>query len=258
MFNLEENKPGIKEEKKSKNKVHIINMVLLIVILALTGLSFYKITNLGNSLTGSATAAQTTSDVKLDFYVMSFCPYGNQAEEAIEPVYRLMKDKISFNPHYVVYANYHGGEADYCIADGKYCSMHGIQELNQDIRELCAAKYLGMDKYFDFILAINKKCSSVNADTCWEQVAKDLKLDVNKIRTCQEKEAVELAANEFNLNQQLGVSGSPTVFINDLDYNGGRTPQSYLDAVCAKFTTKPAQCSQKLAGATASPTGDCG
>lgn len=240
------------------SKWHIINMFLLIIVIIIVGFSLYKITNLGNVITGSAVATQGSSDVKVDFYVMSYCPYGNQAEEAIEPVYRLMKDKVSFNPHYVIYANYKGGGADYCIADGKYCSMHGIQEVHQDIRELCVAKYLGMDKYFDFILAMNKKCSSANADTCYEQVAKDLKLDVNKIKTCQEKESIELAANEFNLNQQLGVSGSPTVFINDLDYNGGRTPQAYLDAICAKFSTKPNECSQKLAGAANTPVGGCG
>jgi len=205
-------------------------------------------------ITGSATA---DAEVKLDFYVMSYCPYGNQAEEAIEPVYRLLKDKVQFNPHYVIYQNYRGGIQDYCIADGKYCSMHGIQELNQDIRELCVAKHIGMDEYFDFILEMNEKCNYQNADICWEQVAKDLKIDITKIKSCKEKEGVELAANEFRLNQQLGVSGSPAVFINGIEHNGQRTPQSYLDAVCSKFAGKPDECSQKLAGATAA-TGGCG
>ena len=46
---------------------------------------------------------------QIDFYVMSYCPYGNQAEEAIEPVYNLLKNKADFKPHYVFYSNYQGG-----------------------------------------------------------------------------------------------------------------------------------------------------
>lgn len=253
-------KKEVKEIKitktKSKNKLHIINMVLLIIIVILAGLSFYKIINLGNVITGAITSQTGTSDVKLDFYVMSYCPYGNQAEEGIEPVYRLLKDKVEFNPHYVIYENYRGGGADYCIADGKYCSMHGIQELNQNNRELCVAELFGMDEYFDFVLEMNKKCNYKNADTCWEPVAQNLKLDIKKIKNCQEEREVELSAREFMLNQQLGVRGSPTVFINDVEYRGQRTPQAYLDAICTKFDEKPKECSQKLAG-SGSASGQC-
>jgi hypothetical protein len=72
---------------------------------------------------------------QIDFFIMSYCPYGNQAEIAIEPVFQLLGDKVDFNPHYVVYANYGGGGTDYCMDNGNYCSMHGIQELHQDIRK---------------------------------------------------------------------------------------------------------------------------
>jgi len=45
--------------------------------------------------------------------------------------------------------------------------MHGIQEVNQDVRELCVWKYQ-KDKFWSFLKEINKSCSSQNADTCWE------------------------------------------------------------------------------------------
>ena len=75
-------------------------------------------------------------DVKL--FTMTFCPYGNQAEDAMHPVVEALKDNIEVEPHYVIYSNYRGGGPQYCLDDeNKYCSMHGIQELNQDVRELC-------------------------------------------------------------------------------------------------------------------------
>ncbi len=196
---------------------------------------------------------------QIDFFIMSYCPYGNQAEIGIEPVYRLLKDKAIFNPRYVIYENYGGGGPNYCLDSGKLCSMHGIQELNQNIREACAAKYFGMDAWFDFALAMNDKCTSANADSCWEAVATELKLDVTKIKTCEKDEGLALMRADKELGDKLGVSGSPTVFIDGQAYNGGRTPEAYKTGLCAAFTTQPVECKTVLAGdATAAPAaGSC-
>jgi predicted DsbA family dithiol-disulfide isomerase len=200
---------------------------------------------------------------QIDFFVMSYCPYGNQAEEGIAPVYNLIKDKALFKPHYVIYENYGGGGSDYCLDSGKYCSMHGIQELNQDVREMCVLKYNGIGSWFDFALAMNKGCTAANADTCWEAVATTLKLDVAKIKTCQQSEAIALLSADKALGDKLGVSGSPTIFVDGDAYNGGRTPEEYKTALCSRFDTKPSECSTKLEGGatattTAAATAGCG
>jgi len=196
---------------------------------------------------------------QIDFFVMSYCPYGNQADEGIEPVYQLLKDKAEFKPHYVIYENYGGGGPDYCLDSGKLCSMHKIQELNQNIREACVGKYLGIGKWFEFALAMNDKCNANNADTCWEAVAVDLKLDVAKIKACEKDEGVALMRADKALGDKLGVSGSPTVFIDGNSYNGGRTPEAYKTGLCAAFMTAPAECGTTLAGAdTVAPaSGSC-
>ena len=76
------------------------------------------------------------------------------------PVVELLKDKADIQLHYVIYENYQGGGSKYCLdKDNKYCSMHGIQELNQDVRELCVQKYQG-DKLWNFVKEINAKCTS--------------------------------------------------------------------------------------------------
>jgi len=195
-------------------------------------------------------------NVKL--FVMSFCPYGNQAEESMIPVVDLLKDKINFEFHYVIYSNYGGGGPNYCFdSENKYCSMHGIQELHQDVRELCVWKYQ-KDKFWDFIKEINKGCSSQNADTCWEGVANKLGINTQKIKDCQENESLSFLKEELSINQKYGVKGSPQLFINDVEYNGERGSEGYKNGICSAFQTKPGECNQALSNGTTQPAaGGC-
>ena len=191
------------------------------------------------------------------FFVMSFCPFGNQAESGLEPVYRLLGEKVEWEPHYVIYSNY-GGYPNYCLdKEEKYCSMHGIQELHQDIRELCVWKYYPHSTWWDFVMKVNSKCNSRNADTCWESLAREVGIDVNKIKNCQKNEAISLLEEEVKLNQKYGVRGSPTVFINDMMYRGSRTPEAYKQAICSGFISPPSECSQTLGGTSSSSQGHC-
>lgn len=196
---------------------------------------------------------------QIDFFVMSYCPYGNQAEEGIAGAYNILKNKANFVPRYVIYSNYGGGGPGYCLDSGKYCSMHGIQELNQNIRELCVYNDLGIDSWFKFALAMNTNCTAQNADTCWENIAKGLGFDTEKIKTCQSTQGIALAKEQKELNDALGVSGSPTVFIDGESYGGGRAPADYLAGICAQFDQKPAECNDvSAAGTTTAATGGCG
>lgn len=196
---------------------------------------------------------------QIDFFVMSYCPYGNQAEEAIKPVYDLLKDKADFNAHYVIYKDYQGGSAQFCIEG--YCSMHGIQELNQNIREMCVRKLYSQKEWFDFAIEMNSKCSYQNADACWTDVAKGLKLDDKKIADCEKTQGLELVKAEYELNTLLGVQGSPTIFVEGASFEGARTPAGYEAGLCAAYKTAPKECEQKLAGETTAPAsgaGGCG
>lgn len=199
---------------------------------------------------------------QIDFYVMSYCPYGNIAEEAIEPVYQLLKDKADFNPHYVIYSNYQGGGPQFCLDEqSRFCSMHGVQEMSQGLRELCVAKHIGMDAYFEFVLEMNKKCNYQNADTCWEDVAESLELDTEKIKSCESDEWEDILSKDLALNAALGVQGSPTVFVEGEPYAGARTPSGYAHSLCAGFDTVPGECSadrlSTLGTEQAGPSGSC-
>ena len=192
----------------------------------------------------------TSDKPSVKLFIMSFCPYGNQAEELMMQVVKLLGDKANIEPHYVIYSNYGGGGPNYCAdKDNKYCSMHGIQEVNQDVRELCVWKYQ-KDKYWDFLKEVNKSCTSQNADACWENVAKNLGIDTAKIKTCQRDESLSLLAAELDLTKKLGVSGSPQIFINDVEYKGERSAEAYKKAICAAFKSAPGECSQTLSSST--------
>ncbi len=180
---------------------------------------------------------------QIDFFVMSYCPYGNQAEEAIKPAFDKLKDRADFNPRWVFYSNYGGGGPTYCVdQDSKYCSMHGIQEANQDIREDCVKQTYDTGKFFDFALAMNSKCSAQNADTCWKGVADSLDIDTTKVQSCFDQNKVLIGKRDLELGNKLGVQGSPSVFIDGEEYGGPRTAEGYLSALCAAFDEKPAEC----------------
>lgn len=194
------------------------------------------------------------SKVQIDFFVMSYCPYGNSAEETVYEVYNALKDKAVFVPRYVIYENYGEG----CLDNGNLCSMHGAQELNQNIREMCVYNDLGIGKWFEFAIAMNSKCTSQNADTCWKGVAESLKLDTAKISECEKTQGVKLMRAEKDINTFLGVSGSPTIFIEGQEYSGARDANTLLAAMCANYETAPSECSAKLSTATTAATGGCG
>ncbi len=193
-------------------------------------------------------------DVKL--FVMSFCPFGNQAEEILMPVVDLLKDKADIELHYIIYSNYASGYPDYCLdKENKYCSMHGIGELHQDVRELCVWKYQ-RDKFWDFVKEINKNTSAKNVDEKWEKIAASLGINVDKIKECQQNEAVSLLENEMAQTSktypvqdpssygqaETTISASPTLVINGMIYTGNRSSEDFKKAICSAFKNPPKEC----------------
>ncbi len=197
-------------------------------------------------------------DVKL--FVMSFCPFGNQAEEMLMSVVDLLKDKADIQLHYIIYSNYASGYPDYCLdKENKYCSMHGIGELNQDVRELCVWKYQ-RDKFWDFVKEINKNATAKNVDEKWEKIAASLGINVDKIKECQQNEAISLLENEIAQTSktypvqdpksygqaETTISASPTLVINGIIYTGNRSSEDFKKAICSAFKKPPEECNVDL------------
>jgi len=83
-------------------------------------LFFPQVINIKQEIEKSQLTKSDKPDVKL--FVMSYCPYGLQAEKMYLPVYNLLKDKTNMGIYFVNYA------------------MHGKKELDENLRQYCIQK----------------------------------------------------------------------------------------------------------------------
>ncbi|NTV40884.1 MAG: hypothetical protein HGA61_01255 [Candidatus Moranbacteria bacterium] len=185
---------------------------------------------------------------RVDLYVMSFCPYGNKAEDTMKPVYDLLKNKVDFNFHYIV-----------TVEGNDVQSLHGPTEVTQNEREACVLRDYGKDKWFAFVSYVNSKCGSDGS--CWETGAKSLGLNSAKINDCVSKDGLSLMTANGEASTEAGASGSPTMIINGISskvaYQYGK-PETYKKAICDAFNVAPAECAKVLADQTASATAQGG
>lgn len=211
----------------------------------------------GNGQAQPAANMPKSDNPKVELFTMSYCPFGNQAEDGLSPVARLLDGSVEIEPHYVIYSDYNGGGEKYCLdKDDKYCSMHGIDELKQDVRELCIYKY-NRSKFWDYIDAVNKDCDLNNIEDCWDGPAQELGIDSGKIASCLDNEAMDMLAKEVELGKKYGISGSPALVINGVKYQGGRASEDYKLGICGAFNEQPEKCSEKLGEVTAAASGGC-
>ncbi|MDX1920512.1 MAG: thioredoxin domain-containing protein [Candidatus Caenarcaniphilales bacterium] len=185
----------------------------------------------------------------IELFVMSGCPFGLQAEAGFLPVMKLLGDKVDFTPRYVIFSNYQGGGPEYCLdKENKFCSMHGVVEAQEDVRQICIWNEQ-KPKWWDYIEKFNKDCQIDSKTTeCSKKVASAVGVDFAKVESCVKSKGNALLATEVERNKKFDVAGSPTIIINDTLYEGGRSPNNILTAICNGFNTKPAECNQKIAG----------
>lgn len=207
---------------------------------------------------------------EVDLFIMSFCTYGNQAENIMKPVVDLLGKEADINLHYIIYSNY--GSAKNCLSEEqKYCSLHGVAEVKQDIRELCVAQD-NSQKLWDFVTTINSDTDVENVEQDWSNIAQQVGLDVNKISSCQQEQGLSLLKQEMSLTTQkypvqkpsqhnnqekVLIQGSPTLVINGMIYDGQRSSQAYKEAICSAFTEAPQECNQQIDGVQAGASGSC-
>lgn len=196
---------------------------------------------------------------EVELFIMSFCPFGTQAEKGILPVVGLLDDKIDFKLRTVHYI------------------LHGEKEDIENKRELCIREEQGQDKlnkYLVCILDSENPQEPADVTVC----EKDSGIDSAKLQTCMDINADSYFESDSQLSEVYGVRGSPTLIINGArvvdpssysrDPNSctksdseegkcviasiGRSPSSYLEGICSAFNTAPEECSEKLSSATPS------
>jgi hypothetical protein len=190
----------------------------------------------------------------VQLFLMSNCPYGNQAENGIADVVYLFEGEIEFEPVYILSGS-----------DGSYNSLHGEYELNQGIREKIVYNMYGAKTWMDFVYDVNQNCfagktsseAGSTIDACWKQSAEQAGVDVAAVEAEFEANFTEIADGEVAKTSAAMVTGSPTLIMNGAVYQGARTPEEYKSWICTGFLEVPESCNESLSEEGAGAVGSC-
>ncbi len=183
----------------------------------------------------------------VDLFVMSYCPYGLQAEKAIIPVIKLLGNKIDFHVRFVNY------------------SMHYTRgEITENSRQYCIQEK-DDNAYLNYLSCFTK---TGNANACMKQA--DINAaEINACINALDKEYnITATLNnraswggmfppypvEDQMNKDYSVRGSPTLVIQHVPMGGApRNPEALKELICAAFLNPPAECSTTLSSQNTSP-----
>lgn len=190
------------------------------------------------------------------FFVMSYCPYGLQAQKVFLPVYELLGEKVDMEINFVNYI------------------MHDKKEIDENLRQYCIQKEQ-TEKYSNYL-----GCFIDEGDfgSCLESA----NIDQDRMNNCiveadksyniyseYEDQSTWLSGRypkfnlELDLNEQFGIAGSPALVVNGAvivsvqkDCPEGkecvvipdmkRTPEKFKEVICQAFIEQPEECSQVL------------
>lgn len=180
---------------------------------------------------------------KLEVFVMSECPFGVKAMNAMKEVlanFDKNKAKLDFEIHYI------GDKGP----GGELTSMHGQGEVDEDVRMACAADAYAKDrKYMDYIW-----CRAENIRGDWKAcTGEKTGIDASVIEGCFNGKGKDLVAKSFDVAAGLKIGASPTWLVNGKHKFSGVDPETIKVNVCAH--NKLAGCDEKLSGNAPAPTG---
>jgi len=183
---------------------------------------------------------------ELAVFVMSQCPYGTRALDAMKPVFEAFGDNIDFKVHYI---------AD--KTDTGFRALHGEAEVAENIRQLCAIKYYSKKhKYMDYIWCRNPDIRSTDWQKC---TGGKTGIDTAKIEKCSTgEEGKALLAEDIKVAQALQISASPTWLANNRHKFSGVQPEQIKTQFCQQNEGLKG-CEKTLSDTAAPvPAGACG
>ena len=173
----------------------------------------------------------------MEIFVMSQCPYGVMAENAVIQA----KQNGVFPADKTVKLRY---IVSYNPARG-FSSMHGSGEWEEDVRQLLIAKYYPT-KLWKYLEIRNKDYRSSR----WDKAMKEAGINPNKIMKKFDSEGLELLKAEAAYGEEYGIGASPTfLWEGKVQLDFGTASQidgfSFLNPNAARE------------GAAAAPAGSC-
>jgi len=179
----------------------------------------------------------------VDLFVMSQCPYGTMALDALKEVKEAFKgDKLDININFIANET----------SPGKFRALHGQPEVDENIRELCAIKHFPKD-HMEYIWCRNKNIRSNE----WKPCATG-KIKASVIEKCSTgKEGIKLHSDNIKIANGLGIGASPTWIINNNQKASGVSAKDIQTNIC-KHNPELKGCKAKIAAPkTKKPKGQC-
>ncbi len=186
----------------------------------------------------------------VELFVMSYCPYGTQAEKGIIPAIEALGDSIDFKLRFVYYAMHpSSGEVEEQLK--QYCIQKQYPE-----------KFIDYLKYFldngdsEACLA-NVGISESDISDCISETDQNFEISKNlNDQSLWLNGRYPLFNIDAALNEKYGIQGSPTLIINGVKVSpSSRSPAAYLEVICQAFSDGniPDACNLKLSEEIYSP-----
>jgi hypothetical protein len=156
-------------------------------------------------------AARAEKKNTVEIFVMSQCPFGALAENAIFEAEKnkLLPEGARLEIHYI-------GDAKKDEKGGyAFSSLHGQPEWEENARQLYINKNFP-EKFRAYLLERNKAYSSPD----WESAAKAAGLDAKKVAAGSE-EGKKLLAEDFAATGALGITTSPSFVVDGRQFMVG-------------------------------------
>lgn len=185
---------------------------------------------------------------QLRLFIMAHCPYSLKVINAMGSVLQHFdrnRGAIDFRLDFV------GQVGD----DGQLSSMHGTDELEEDLRLICVQRHYPQSyQFMDYVLC---RAQDVRSDQ-WQQCVRS-PLDVDVIRQCaQGPEGQRLLRQSFQNAKALGFRGTPSWLLNNRLVMEGREPEAIVQEYCAENPepecNRPVAVEQPSAAIAASPS----
>jgi len=187
-----------------------------------------------------------TKEPVLEAFVVSQCPFGVQMQRILNEIVKNIPKAASY-----IRMEYMGA-----IEGGKITAMHGDEEAQENLRQIC----LREEQPNNLWPYIDCHIKEGNVDSCLQTA----QVDISKLTAClaDGNRGLSYAEKDFANQNLYEVTGSPTLIldgvkISEFDF-GGRTAEAVKTVFCCAFQDKPGFCDTALstesANSSFSPT----
>ncbi len=167
---------------------------------------------------------------QLDVFVMSHCPYGATAVQALDKLLAHFGDDLSIGIHYI--GSVHGE---------RLVSFHGEAEVDEDVRQVCAIAHYPKGHQFLKYIA----CRSSDFAGAWKPCAEKAGMNAADLEACASGEGKTLLADSFRFSASLGVSASPTLLVNNRRLAEGGSARDLQQQYC-KDNPSLSRCAEQI------------